>query len=96
MGGGVRGVDKKVVHVDNKPSFCDHIMKGVVQELLKDGRGIGKTKDHYGWFKEFFMGDKSGLPLMFIFDMDVVISPADVKFGENLCSLEFINKIRDE
>ena len=96
MGGGVRGVDKKVVHVNNKPFFCDHTVKGVVHELLKGGREIAKTKEHYSQFKESFMGDESSLPLMSVFDMDIVIPPSDVKFGENLCSLEFINKIRDE
>ena len=96
MGGGIGGIDKKVVHVDNKPSFHDHITKGVVHELLKGGGGIGKIKEHYGQFKESFMGDGSGLPLMSIFDTDIVIPPTDIKFGKNLCSLEFINEIRDE
>ena len=96
MGGGVGRIDKKVVHVDNEPSFCDHIVKGVVHEPLKGGRGIDMTKEHYSWFKESFIGDESGLLLVSVFDMDIVIPPADVKFGENLCSLEFINEIRDE
>ena len=42
------------------------------------------------------MGDESGFPLVSVFDTNIVIPPADVKFGENLCSLEFINEIRDE
>ena len=96
MGGGVRRVDKKVVHVDHEPSFCNHIAKGVVHEPLKGGRRIGETKEHYGWFKESFMGDEGGFPLVSILDMDIVISPVDVKFGENHCSLEFIHKVRDE
>ena len=96
MGGGVGGVDKKVIHVDNKPSFCNHIVKGVIHEPLKGSGEIDKTKEHYSWFKESFLDDKSGLPLISVFDMDIVIPPVDVKFGKNLCSLEFINKIRDE
>ena len=96
MGGGVKRVDKEVVHVDNEPSFCDHIMKGVIHELLKDGKGIGKAKEHYGWFEESFMGNESSLPLVPIFDMDIVISPMNVELGENLCPLEFINKVGDE
>ena len=61
-----------------------------------NSREIAKTKEHYSQFKESFIGDESSLPLMSVFDMDIVIPPSDVKFGENLCSLEFINKIRDE
>ena len=33
---------------------------------------------------------------MSIFDSDVVISPTDVELGENLCPLEFIDKVGDE
>ena len=96
MGGSVGRIDKKIVHVDNEPSFCNHIVKEVIHELLKGGGGIGKTKEHYGQFKESFMSDKSGLPLVPVFDMDIVIPPTDIELGEDLCSLEFINKIRDE
>ena len=47
MSGGVRGVDKEVVHVDNKPSFCNHVVKGVIHESLKGGGGVGETEEHY-------------------------------------------------
>ena len=96
MSGSVGRVDKEVIHVDNKPSFCDHIMKGVIHESLKGGRGIGKAKEHYAWFKESLMGDESSFPLVSILDTDVVISPTDVEFGENLCPLKFINEVGDE
>ena len=96
MDAGVRRIDKKVTHVNNEPSFCNHITKGVIHELLKGGRGIGKTKENYSWFKECFMGNESSLPFMPVFDTDVVISPTDIKLGENLCSLEFINEIGNE
>ena len=31
-----------------------------------------------------------------ILDVDIVVSPSDVKFGEVFCILEFVDKIRDE
>ena len=96
MSGSVGRVDKKVIHVNNKPSFCNHIAKGAVHELLKGGRGISKAKEHYSWFKESLMGDKSGFPLVSILDTDIVISPMDVELGKNLHPLEFINEVRDE
>ena len=96
MSGGVGRIDKEVIHVDNKPSFCDHIVKGVVHELLEGGRGTGETEEHYSWFKKSLMGDESGFPLMPILDSDIVISPMNVKFDEDLCLLEFINKVGDE
>ena len=96
MGGSVGRVDKKVVHVNNEPPFCNHIMERVIHELLEGGRRIGETEEHYSWFEESFMGKESGFPLVSIFDTDVVIFPTDIKLGENLCPLQFINEVRDE
>ena len=96
MSGGVRRVDKEVIQVDYKPFFCDHIAKGVIHESLEGGRGIGETEEYYSWFKESLMSDKSGFPLMSVLDSDIVISPTDIKFGEDLCPLEFINEVRNE
>ena len=96
MGDRIGRVDKEVIHVDNEPSFCDHIAKGVIHELLKGGRGIGETEEHYSWFEESFMSDKSSFPLMPVLDLDVVISPLDIKFGEDLCPLEFIDEVGNE
>ena len=78
----VRGKDEEVVHVDDKPSFCDHVLEGVVHELLKHSWGVGESKEHDHWFKEPLMDDENRLPLMAIFDVDVVIAPSDIKLGE--------------
>ena len=42
------------------------------------------------------MSDKSSFLKMSIFDVDIVISPMNVKFSEDFCFLEFVNEIRDE
>ena len=42
------------------------------------------------------MGDESGFSLVSILDLDIVISPMDIELDENLCPLEFINKVGDE
>ena len=96
MGGRVRRVDKEVIHVDDEPFLCNHIVKGIIHESLEGGRGIDETKEHHGWFKESFMSDESGFPLMSILDSDIVVSPLDVKFGEDFHSLEFINEVSNE
>ena len=96
MSGDVRRVDKEVIHVDNKPSFCDHIAKGVIYESLEDGRGIGETKEHYSWFEESLMSDESGFLLVPVLDSDIVIFPTDIKFSEDLCPLEFIDEVGNE
>ena len=96
MGDRVRRVDEEIIHVDDKPSFCDHVMEEIVHEGLEGGRGISETKEHHSWFKESFMSDKSGFLLMSILDLDIVISPLDIKFGEDFCSLEFIDEVGNE
>ena len=96
MSGSIRGIDEEIIHIDNKSPFCDHIAERVVHEPLKGGRRGDKAKEHYGWFKKFFVGDEGGFPLVSILDMDIVISLVNVKFGEDFHSLEFINKVRDE
>ena len=92
----IGGEDKEVVHINNKPSFGDHVSERVVHELLKCGRGIGKSEEHHCWFEEAFVRDEGGLPLMAIFDANIVIPPTDVKFGEQFGVFEFVDEIRDE
>ena len=96
MGDHVRGINEEVDHVNDKPSFCDHITKGVIHEVLESGRRIGETKEHHSGFKESLMGDEGGFPLMSIFDSDIIVSPSNVKLGEDFCPLKFIDEVRNK
>ena len=42
------------------------------------------------------MGDEGCFPLMSILDVDIVISPLDIKLGEMFHIFEFIDKVGDE
>ena len=42
------------------------------------------------------MGDEGCLPLVSISDADIVISPLDIEFGEDLGILHLINEILDQ
>ena len=42
------------------------------------------------------MCDEGGLPLVAIFDADVVVSPADVELGKQFGVFEFIDEVGDE
>ena len=92
MGGLVGGINE-IIHVNDEPSFCNHVVKGVIHEVLESGRGIGETKEHHGWFKESLMCDQGSFPLMPIFDSDIIVSPSNIKLGEDFCPLEFIDKV---
>ena len=96
MGGHIGGINEEVVHVNDKPFFRDHIVKGVIHEALESGRGIGETKEHHSGLKESFMSNEGSFPLMSIFDSDIVVSPSDVELGEDFHPLEFINKVGNE
>ena len=42
------------------------------------------------------MGNEGSFPLMPVFDSDIIVSPLDVKLGEDFRPLEFIDKVRNE
>ena len=89
-------VDAKVIHIDLKPSFCNHIGENVVHECLKRGWGIAKPKEHYGGFKESKGGDECSLPLISFSNSDVVVPPADVKLGEQGRVFHVVDEFRNK
>ena len=94
--GSVGGVDEKIIHVDNEPSFSNHIAEGVVHEPLEGCGGVGESEEHHGRFEESLMGDEGGFPLVSVFDSYIVISPPNIEFGEDLSVSQFIYEVRDE
>ena len=96
MEGGIGGVDEEIIHIDNEPSFSDHIAEGVVHEALEGSGGIGEAKEHYSGFEESLVSDEGCLPLMAIFNSYVVIPPPYIKLGENRGMSQFVHEIRDE
>ena len=87
------GVDEEVVHVNDEPSFCDHIPERVRHELLKSGGGIGHAEEHNSGFVKSLVGNESGFPLVTILDSDIVISPLYVKLSEDFDIFEFVNEV---
>jgi len=92
---GVGGEDEEVVHVDDEPSFSNHVSEGVIHKSLEGGRGVGETEEHNSRFEEAFVGNEGSLPLMSIFDVYVVVAPSNVKLSENLGISEFIDEVGD-
>ena len=91
----VRGRDEEVIHVNDKPSFGNHVSERVIHESLEGGGGVAQAEEHYGGFEQSFVGDKGCFPLVSISDADVVVSPSDVKFGEDLGVFYLIDEILD-
>ena len=82
MGLEVWGGNEEVIHIDDKPSFSDHVSEQVIHESLEHDRGIAKAKEHDCWFKESFVSDEGGPPLVIIFDMNIVVTSMNIKLGE--------------
>ena len=88
-------VDKEVVHVYDKPSFCNHIPEGIGHESLKGGGRIGHAEEHDSGFIKSSVGDEGGFPLVAFFDSDIVISPSFIKLGKDLGVLKFVDEVGD-
>ena len=96
VGSWVRRGNKEVVHVDNQPSFSDHVSERVIHELLECSGRVAKTKEHDGGFEESFVSDECCLPLVAIFDVDIVVSPSNVELGEVVSIFQLVHKVGDE
>ena len=62
----------------------------------KVGGGIAEPKEHDGGFEESHGGNESGFPLIFLSDVNVVISPTNVEFGEQGGFFHVVNEFRDQ
>ena len=92
----ILGVDSKVIHVDFQLLFSQHICKDVVHEYLKCGRSIAEPEEHNSGFEQSHGGNKGSFPLVFLSDVDVVVFPANVKFGKQCGFCHIINEFWDE
>ena len=92
----IRGEDEEVIHVDDEPSLGNHIPEGVVHESLECSRGVIKTKEHDCRFEKPLVGDESRLPLVSVLNVNIIVSPSNIKLGKVPGVFEFVDKVRDE
>ncbi|KIN99908.1 hypothetical protein M404DRAFT_153916 [Pisolithus tinctorius Marx 270] len=88
----VGGEDEEVIHVDDQPSFSNHVLEGVIHESLEGGGGIAQSEEHDHGFKESFVHDERSFPLVSFLDTDIIVAQSYIHLRENRCSLEFVNK----
>ena len=65
--------DEEIIHVDNEPSFGNHISEGVIHKPLEGGWGVAQSKEHDSWLEEPFMSNEDRLPLVAFFDANIVV-----------------------
>ena len=68
----------------------------MVYECLKHGGSIAKSEEHDSGFKESHGSDESSFPLVFFLNVDVVVSPVNVKPGEQGGFFHVINEFRNK
>ena len=68
----------------------------MIHEGLKSAGRIAESKEHDGWFEKSKRGDECSFPLIFLPNMDVVVTPANVEFSEVGGILHVVNKFRDK
>ena len=54
----------------------------MVHECLECRRSIAETEKHDCGFIEAEGSNECGLPLIFFVNVNIIISPSDIKFGE--------------
>ena len=80
-----------VVHIDGDAPFINEVMKYGVHHCLEGGWQVSEAKEHYSWFVEPFIGDECCFPPVLLFNKDFIVSPINVKPGEEGASLELVN-----
>ena len=79
----IGGEDEDVIEIDRNLSFCNEISEDIVHYILEGGRGVGEPEKHDPRFVQASIGHKRGFPFVSCFDPDVVVTPTDVKLGED-------------
>src|SRR5258708_829385 len=90
------GVDKDVVHVAYDFTMVDELMKDVIHHCLEHCRGVAQSEEHDSWFEQTSVSLECSLPLIALLDPHIVEPPTEVKYGEELGTMEVGQDIRDE
>ena len=63
---------------------------------MKSGGRVGYAEEHDSGFVNSSVGNEGGLPLVTIFDLDIVISPLHIKLGKDLGVFELVDEVGDQ
>ena len=94
--GELLGVDYPIIHVDGEVSPSNLQLEHYVYYHLECHWGASEPEEHDKGFEESFGGEEGSLPLIPFFDVDIVVPPLDVEFGEKGTPCQSINHLWDE
>src|ERR1700722_4301594 len=95
FGDGIGG-DQKVVHIDGKPAFIELLSEYLIHHCLERGRRVTETEEHDEGFKTSAVRDEGRFPFIAFLDPHVVISPANVKFGDPFRVVDLVYELGDQ
>ena len=87
---------KDIIHVDDEPSFNNHVSEGGVHKCLEGWWGAAFPKGHDCGFIEAVGSDECSFPLVSFLYVNVVIPPLNINLGEVFGSLQFVDEGGDE
>ncbi len=91
----VFGEDQDVVKVNCYLAFGNEVMEDVVHYPLECGRRICEPEEHDGGLEQAKVRMECGLFFISFFDLDVVVSPTNVKLCEVLGPMKLVDKFQD-
>src|SRR5258707_14775732 len=89
-------VNGEVVHVNRHPSLSDFSTEDHIHHHLKGGGGVGQPEEHDRRFEEPFWGEERHFPFVPLFDVNVVVSPTYIEFGEEGATGKAVNGLGNE
>ena len=92
----VFGVDYSIVHVDREVFGLHLKSEDCIYHGLKGCQGVCHTEEHYKWFKESFYSEKCSFPFVPLVYPDVVVSPSNIKLGEESTSCQSIYNLGNQ
>ena len=78
------GEYQNVIHVDNHPSLVNLFLECLVHICLECHGGVAQSEEHDFWFEESEGRGEGRFPMVIWVNQDVVVSGADIHFGEVL------------
>ena len=81
---GLATKDEDVIHIDGHYSLVDEFFENVVHHCLECGGTVCEAEEYDQRFEKASVRLKNGLPLISFFDLNVVVSPANVQLSEIL------------
>jgi len=89
-------MDDDIVHIHGSFTQVDQVHELVIHHRLESCQGVGEAKKHDGGLEEPITRFEGGLPFVSFLDANVVISPANVEFGEPFLARDTMDKLGDQ